>query len=1459
MDPASAIGLAAALSELIGTAMEIVNMANKIANAPKNRRSLTLEMVSLIGIMSNLKQRVESARKETDPWFKAVSMLDWENGPLQQFKIAMNYISKKLEPQFGRDIRWAFSEHEIKDALMQIERIKTLITMALQDDIFTLTQATKKVIDGMDNRTEMMQKNVVNIGDGIQGISLGVMTLTKDASDQRRRDIATWLSPLNFLGRQDDIFRRRQAGTTKWLLESKEFKDWVVGKRKLLRCSGIPGGGKTTAASVVVEHLKSRPKLGKIAVAVIYCNYKEQGDQSVTNLISSLIKQLLQDDGPLPDELLSLYRRHSDRDTRPSLQEVSSIMQNLVESYDKVFIVIDALDESPEDMGTRTNLATELLNFRSEKCNLMFTARNYAGLESLFPDGASIEIAATDEDVLSYVDARIAQSHRLAKHCRSHSDLQEDIRRTVVEKTHGMFLLARLHMDAMENKTTVKAVRTVLNALPTSLNATYNDAMDRIANQNEEDRELAQRVLFWITFAKRPLRILELRHALAVEEGETDLDDENLADQDIVLSVCCGLIAVDPSTTDVRLVHYTLHTYLETVRDTRFPNAEANITKTCLKYLTFDALGTAVCKTDRQMEARLLEHPFLLYAAQFWGEHARGEVEKLLTDTILSFLHDENRLICCVQIMCIPEHRYSGYSQMFPREFDVLWVTASFGLAHISQIKLQSGGNVSAADSLRGHSPLHRAALAGHLNVAKLLIDNGSSIDVQCAHSGFTPLRVAAQQGHGKIVSLLIASGADVNIKANDGKQPLHGAASKGIVSAIESLLDRGADIEMRDTAMQTSLHVAATNGHVAAVEFLLNRSAFVEAKDRGGRTAVHLAAVNGHPMTTLTLLKQGASPESRDRDHGTPLMDVAEAGQKATLLVLLEHGSDVNARDMRGMAALDFAVKHRRHEIVSILLRWGANSNSRDQDGFTALHRAAMIGDVTAVTMLLKHDANVNKGDARGETPLQQAAWFGHTEVAYLLLRAGATVHDSTLDGQTALHLAASNGHSPIVAVLLGHGANTNTKNKEGETAQDLAQCNDHAGVVQLFSVVSPDVRSSSESGLDWITVEKADSLDLERPVISLPRALTYSDKSMNAQPSPPKRDVEKRFEPGIQNAIEEATAMLSDPAVFKALNVSREDTVVELWGALGFSLKAVVTVPGDSQVKRYFVKTRINEARDDLYYGEYLGLLDLHKACPSSVPYPIAHGNLSATVGCFLVMEYLDQDTSGNLISATNTMSLAHKLATLHSAPTSIPEGFSAPVFGFPAVTYCGPTPQANKFSSSWREFFVHDRMRMILKSCEVERESDNELRYWVERTIDGPIAHLLADGHLGGQMGIKPAIVHGNLWYGNKMRGTIPSSFTSYEAEDILFDPSAAWCHSEFELGILCLFGGFSAGFFQEYHSLIPKTDPKHEYDDRVELYMLYHQLNHCALFGGEYRGESIARMRKLCAKYPVKKGE
>ena len=57
-----------------------------------------------------------------------------------------------------------------------------------------------------------------------------------------------------------------------------------------------------------------------------------------------------------------------------------------------------------------------------------------------------------------------------------------------------------------------------------------------------------------------------------------------------------------------------------------------------------------------------------------------------------------------------------------------------------------------------------------------------------------------------------------------------------------------------------------------------------------------------------------------------------------------------------------------------------------------------------------------------------------------------------------------------------------------------------------------------------------------------------------------------------------------------------------------------------------------------------------------------------------------------------------------------------------------------------------------------------------------------------------------------------------------EDITFDASCCYAHSKYELGIMRMFGGFSAGFFNEYHRLVPKTEPKDEYDDRLALYQL-----------------------------------
>jgi hypothetical protein len=121
------------------------------------------------------------------------------------------------------------------------------------------------------------------------------------------------------------------------------------------------------------------------------------------------------------------------------------------------------------------------------------------------------------------------------------------------------FLLAKLHLDSLIGKRSPKAVRTALARLPSGSNAydhAYQNAMERIEGQVADRIELAKQVLSWITCALRPLTALELQHALAVEVGERELDEDNIPELEDMVSACAGLATVDEQSRIIRLVHY---------------------------------------------------------------------------------------------------------------------------------------------------------------------------------------------------------------------------------------------------------------------------------------------------------------------------------------------------------------------------------------------------------------------------------------------------------------------------------------------------------------------------------------------------------------------------------------------------------------------------------------------------------------------------------------------------------------------------------------------------------------------------------------------------------------------------------------------------------------------------------------------------------------------------------------
>jgi fructosamine-3-kinase len=159
---------------------------------------------------------------------------------------------------------------------------------------------------------------------------------------------------------------------------------------------------------------------------------------------------------------------------------------------------------------------------------------------------------------------------------------------------------------------------------------------------------------------------------------------------------------------------------------------------------------------------------------------------------------------------------------------------------------------------------------------------------------------------------------------------------------------------------------------------------------------------------------------------------------------------------------------------------------------------------------------------------------------------------------------------------------------------------------------------------------------------------------------------------------------------------------------------------------------------------------------------------------------------------------------------------------MFGFPVTTCCGDTPQDNSFKESWPDFYANNRLRFILHRSEISNGKDAELHKLVEATASTVVPRLLGDDHLNNGQGVTPVVVHGDLWSGNASRGSIGSNG---DVEDVVYDPSACYAHSEYELGIMKMFGGFSGSFLREYHQLCPKTEPVNEYEDRVALYKLY----------------------------------
>lgn len=265
-------------------------------------------------------------------------------------------------------------------------------------------------------------------------------------------------------------------------------------------------------------------------------------------------------------------------------------------------------------------------------------------------------------------------------------------------------------------------------------------------------------------------------------------------------------------------------------------------------------------------------------------------------------------------------------------------------------------------------------------------------------------------------------------------------------------------------------------------------------------------------------------------------------------------------------------------------------------------------------------------------------------------------------------------------------------------------------------------------------------------------------------------------------------------------------------------------------------------SKALSGMFLAEAQGLAALRSLCTRiagpHVPAPLAL--VYTPKNQYLLLEWIESGRRS--VKATHEFAIA--LAAMHSAvvttgelPGYTPDHAKARIkqpvscdairqHGFVSNNYIGSTPQINTWTESWVDFFAEHRLRYQLDLAARKGLVNSSMRTLADAVLLR-LPNMLPQPRY-------PSLLHGDLWSGNIM----PAANDKL----VMIDPAVYLGHYEADLAMMELFGSPGSGFFDAYQQIVP-IEPG--YEDRRELYNLYHLLNHLNIFGGGYR-ESVMRI-------------
>ncbi|PBK87439.1 hypothetical protein ARMGADRAFT_1085464 [Armillaria gallica] len=765
----------------------------------------------------------------------------------------------------------------------------------------------------------------------------------------------------------------------RWLLCTEPYQLWRSSSFKLddptshlLWVHGKLGIGKTVLASVIVNDLKSMEDVHpNITVAYFYCEHDQTSKMDPLNILGTILYQLI---SLLPANSLEI-KTLTQRVLPAAASDLKGLLNIVLEHFDRSYIVIDALDECPAD--ALQHLLPFLYSL-SRKASILVTTRSNAPFIQRAFEGRvqSIVVTARDvnPDIEQYIQQCIITVDDAADPDRDigpvieirEVSLRTEIVENLIKSAEGMFLWVRLQVQHLAEELTDHDIRTSLQDLPRSLDATYIRSLDHIYHLNNKRRKRVQGIFRWLICAGSPgLNVELVRHAIAVDEMPDHWDSSMVVtNRNGLISDCANLVEFTPTphskdrdsetVPTIQFIHTSVKDFLVNpssdnsdgmqfsphlyeafaIRSLSF--AHPMIFQSCFKYLSLLERRTEGPDPCPELSEYIRSPNLLLHLcnadnnledSRALGTLTQGFLTILSMKTLpmQSMLHDSDK----VDI---------GYHT-------ALHIAAGLSCPNImGHLLTHCGYSITRRDE-SGRTPLHYAA--GRL--------------LRCLP--------AADDGYGCIqcIQLLLEANVDVNAIDKSGRTALHYIAQQGArywfmpnlfhpELPIQLLLRKGANPKICDVQGETALHCASRCHWVDKQTLqILVKHGDPNISNKNGETCLHVLMNNEMPDNDVLkmLLDGGANPNAQDAKGRTPLHLLVEKSRffrnlvQTADILLSNCRLNINARDKEGMTPLHILARdkgplcNRRqfpkeaasigHDILEILLTYGADVRAQD------------------------------------------------------------------------------------------------------------------------------------------------------------------------------------------------------------------------------------------------------------------------------------------------------------------------------------------------------------------------------------------------------------------------------------------------------------------------------------------------------------------------------------------------